>query len=178
MLYGTVHSGYRQTVRCLQKHDLPRTQWGLSEPQDPGAGESAPCRKWGITPNYMARGLRGVHNTVVGILSLGKGMFVNPSFRRVAGILDTLSENDCDLMIVHDLLAQEAPGYVPKYVRYLRQQRIQGLITLGWDDLPEVQQAANQFRTRGLWGRAPAGPARAFGCTGNYNYSSDLYRLL
>lgn len=136
-------------------------------------------QEMGYYPNYMARGLRGVHNTVVGILSLGKGMFVNPTLsRRVAGILDTLSENDCDLMIVHDLLAQEAPGYVPKYVRYLRQQRIQGLITLGWDDLPEVQQAANQFRNV-VYGGERLQASRGFRVYhGNYNYSSDLYRLL
>lgn len=93
-------------------------------------------REMGYSPNYMARGLRGVHNTVVGILSLGSSMFSHPSIsRRIAGILDTLGENDCDLLIVHDLLQQSpAPGYVPKYVRYLRDQRIQGLITLGWDD--------------------------------------------
>lgn len=133
----------------------------------------------GYYPNYMARGLRGVHNTVVGILSLGKGMFTHPTIsRRVAGIVDTLSENDCDLMIVHDLLPHSAPGYVPKYVRYLRQQRIQGLITLGWDDLPEVQQAANQFRNV-VYGGERLNMARGFRVYhGNYNYSSDLYRLL
>ncbi len=60
-------------------------------------------QEMGYYPNYMARGLRGVHNTVVGILSLGRGMFTNPAIsRRVAGILDTLSENGCDLLIVQD----------------------------------------------------------------------------
>lgn len=49
-------------------------------------------------------------------------------------------------MIVNDSLQHTAASYVPKYVRYLQEQRIQGLITLGWDDLPEVQQAANRFR--------------------------------
>ena len=49
-------------------------------------------QEMGYYPNYMARGLRGVHHTVVGIMSLGKGMFVNPTIsRRVAGILYTLS---------------------------------------------------------------------------------------
>lgn len=69
----------------------------------------------GVFPNYMARGLRGVHNTVVGILSLGSSMFSHPSIsRRIAGILDTLGENDCDLLIVHDLLQQSpAPGMCP-----------------------------------------------------------------
>ena len=45
-------------------------------------------REMGYSPNYMARGLRGVHNTVVGILSLGSSMFSHPSIsRRIAGIL-------------------------------------------------------------------------------------------
>ena len=136
-------------------------------------------QEMGYYPNYMARGLRGVHNTVVGILSLGRGMFTNPAIsRRVAGILDTLSENGCDLLIVQDSIPHEAPGYTPKYVRYLRQQRIQGLITLGWDDLPEVQQAANQFRNV-VYGGERLHANRGFRVYhGNYNYSSDLYRLL
>ena len=136
-------------------------------------------QEMGYYPNYMARGLRGVHNTVVGILSLGRGMFTNPAIsRRVAGILDTLSENGCDLLIVQDSNPHEAPGYTPKYVRYLRQQRIQGLITLGWDDLPEVQQAANQFRNV-VYGGERLHANRGFRVYhGNYNYSSDLYRLL
>ena len=137
-------------------------------------------REMGYSPNYMARGLRGVHNTVVGILSLGSSMFSHPSIsRRIAGILDTLGENDCDLLIVHDLLQHSpAPGYVPKYVRYLRDQRIQGLITLGWDDLPEVQQAANQFRNV-VYGGERLQMNRGFRVYhGNYYYSCDLYHLL
>ena len=133
----------------------------------------------GYSPNYMARALRGVHTNVVGILSLGSSMFkCQPIARRIAGISDTLWENDCDLMIVNDSLQHTAASYVPKYVRYLQEQRIQGLITLGWDDLPEVQQAANRFRNV-VYGGERQQLNRGFRVYhGNYYYSSDLYSLL
>lgn len=136
-------------------------------------------REMGYSPNYMARGLRGVHNTVVGILSLGSSMFSHPSIsRRIAGILDTLGKTTatCSSSTICSSIAR--PRVCAPSMCAICGIRDPGTDTLGWDDLPEVQQAANQFRNV-VYGGERLQMNRGFRVYhGNYYYSADLYHLL
>ena len=133
----------------------------------------------GYYPNFMARGLRGVKNPVVGVLSSGGLMFLDPSLStRFAGIVSTLQQHGYDLLLVHDGYGDENGIHLPKYASYLREHRIDGLITIGHSDLPEIKRAADTFRNV-VYSGERIDPNKGFRIyQGNYEYSYDVYSLL
>lgn len=77
---------------CFKKHSLPCDKRRFGKPKNTGADRAHHAGD-GLYPNYMARGLRWCAQHRGGYFILGQGMFTNPAIsRRVAGILDTLSE--------------------------------------------------------------------------------------
>ena len=133
----------------------------------------------GYTPNYMARGLRGRKNPVVGILSSGGEMFQDRSLcLRFSAIVDTMCAHNYDLLLVNDKDEIVNGVSAGKYISYLQDKRIDGLITIGYSDLQEVRRAASEFRNV-VYAGERIDHGRGFRVyQGNYDYSKDLYKLL
>ena len=141
----------------------------------------AAVKELGYRPNYMARGLRGSSSPVIGVLSFGGKMFRTPSLcTRFAGVSDVLQRHGYDIFLVHDDYDNFNGIYTPKYITYLAEKRINGLITLGASDHLEsqIKNAATQFRNVVYTGDRIL-PDKGFRVyLGNYNYSYDLFHLL
>ena len=135
----------------------------------------------GYRPNYMARGLRTSTDRVIGVLSLGGIMFSDPSLcARFAGITDVLRSRNYDLFLVHDDYENFNGITVPKYAKYLAENRINGVITLGATDKIEeqIKNASISFRNVVYTGERIL-PDKGFRVyLGNYNYSYDLFKQL
>lgn len=110
--------------RVFQKAQSPCDKRRFGKPKNTGADRAHHAGD-GLLPQLHGQRPARCAQHRGGYFILGQGYVHEPRIsRRVAGILDTLSENGCDLLIVQDSNPHEAPGYTPKYVRYLRQQRI------------------------------------------------------
>ncbi len=136
----------------------------------------------GYRPNYLARSLRSGSNTVIGVLSLGGTMFRDVSLcGRFAGVSDVLQQQGYDLLLVHDDYDNFNGIYTPKYITYLAEKRINGLITLGATDNLEnqIKHASSMFRNVVYTGDRIQEEKGFRVYLGNYNYSYDLfYHLL
>ena len=138
-------------------------------------------KEMGYRPNYMARGLRGNSSNVIGVLSLGGMMFRDPSLcTRFAGVADVLQQQGYDLFLVHDDYDNFNGINTPKYMTYLAEKRINGLITLGATDSLEdqIKNAATKFRNVVYTGDRILSDKGFRVYLGNYNYSYDLFHLL
>lgn len=136
-------------------------------------------KEMNYSPNYMARGLRGIKNYAVGILSTGSNIFLNPSYAtRVAGIAETLQKNGYDLLFVHDDYTIENGIYTPKYVTHLQEKRIEGLITTASTEMEEIRKASELFRNV-VYEGPRINPDQGFRVNlSNYEYSYDSYSFL
>ncbi len=138
-------------------------------------------QEMGYRPNYIARSLRGNKSTVIGVLSTGGTMLRDKSIcTRFAGVSDVLQQKGYDLLLVHDDYDNFNGIRTPKYMTYLSENRIDGLITLGGTDRleEEIKNAATLFRNVVYTGERIQ-PDRGFRVyLGNYHYSYDLFLLL
>jgi len=138
-------------------------------------------QEMGYRPNYNARSLRGNKSTVVGVLSTGGTMLRDKSIcARFSGVSDVLQQKGYDLLLVHDDYDNFNGIRTPKYMTYLSENRIDGLITLGGTDRLEeqIKNAATVFRNVVYTGERIQ-PDRGFRVyLGNYHYSYDLFSHL
>lgn len=138
-------------------------------------------QEMGYRPNYNARSLRGNKSTVVGVLSTGGTMLRDKSIcARFSGVSDVLQQKGYDLLLVHDDYDNFNGIRTPKYMTYLSENRIDGLITLGGTDRleEEIKNASTLFRNVVYTGERIQ-PDRGFRVyLGNYHYSYDLFLLL
>lgn len=165
----------------VSKSTVSRVLNGNAVGQDSYKKVMDAIKEMGYRPNYMARGLRGTSSNVIGVLSLGGMMFRDPSLcARFAGVSDVLKEKGYDLFMVHDDYDNFNGINTPKYITYLAEKRINGLITLGATDSLEdqIKNAAAMFRNVVYTGDRILSDKGFRVYLGNYNYSYDLFHLL
>lgn len=129
-------------------------------------------------PNVMARGLRGVKTRVVGIVTVNCNAFLeNHISQRFAGMNEILLQAGYSMLLINsDIDSDISP--LQNGLRFLQENRIDGLICIGQPDESDDLQKIQEFREVVYTGER-INQSKGFRVyLGNYNYSRDLYQYL
>lgn len=129
-------------------------------------------------PNGIARVLRGAKSGVIGVACNSVNALMNPSLTlRFAGINSVLEQQGYSLLLV-SINTGESDSNLDKALRFLDEQRIDGLIILGDVDDEKERRRLLQYRQVVYTGERIL-PDKGFRIyMGNYNYSRDMYAYL
>ncbi len=104
-------------------------------------------------PNAMARGLRGKSGKIIGVYFpklQNSPLFDNKAITaQLNGIQMVLNEKDYYLLLViENLHENEYKDFVPKYMQLLRENKMDGLITIGkFSDEEYLKKAVEKYRS-------------------------------
>ncbi len=125
-------------------------------------------------PNGIARVLRGAKSGVIGIACNSYNALMNPSLTlRFAGMNSVLEQHGYSM-----LLLSNGASHMDKALRFLDEQRIDGLIVMGDVDDDRERRKLLGYRQVVYTGERIL-PDKGFRIyMGNYNYSRDMYAYL
>ena len=128
-------------------------------------------------PNGIARVLRGAKSSVIGVACNSVNALMNPSLTlRFAGINSVLEQQGYAMLLL--TIDTGTTSSLEKALRFLDEQRIDGLIILGDVDNEKERRRLLEYRQVVYTGERIL-PDKGFRIyMGNYHYSRDMYAYL
>lgn len=162
----------------VSKSTVSRVLNGGSVSEKAYAAVQQAIKEMDYHPNSVAQVLRGAKSGVIGVASNALNSLMNPSLTlRFAGMNSVLEEHGYSMLLL-SINTPSGSSNMDKALRFLQEQRIDGLILLGDIDDAEQRSKLLNYRQVVYTGERIL-PDKGFRIyMGNYNYSRDMYEYL